>query len=260
MDGWDRTRRPARLGQHLRGNGAKRGCRCRQPPATPGGQSSPVRTDRAAIVAWARSRASVRRSAPQSGTTGRTTAATAPWRRSGAVGPGPLCPPRTPASTRSPRCRVPLRTSAWPLGDPTTKTLSERWNGSTWSIVPTPSGEPGLVSVSCVSQSFCMAVGVGSNNDPGHLAEEWNGMVWTVLPESGGAGGLDGVRVVLCRRLLQGSWECDHSSGRRLLAGCCSRDLERSSVDPRCHPEPFGQDLPLGGVVLQSRLVHGGGL
>ena len=59
-------------------------------------------------------------------------------------------------------------------------TLAERWNGTAWSIQPTPTS-PGSIGgelggVSCTAADACEAVGVGS----GTLAEVWNGTVWSV--------------------------------------------------------------------------------
>jgi len=56
----------------------------------------------------------------------------------------------------------------------------------TWSIVTTPDPSPTqsnqFSSVSCVSASFCMAVGsyAGASNQSG-LVSEWNGTAWTLL-------------------------------------------------------------------------------
>src|SRR5215469_113728 len=65
-------------------------------------------------------------------------------------------------------------------------TLAEQWNGSTWSIQPTPNPPGGgwfLTSVSCTSPSACTAVG-GRLAPPGKptatLAERWNGRTWNI--------------------------------------------------------------------------------
>lgn len=76
--------------------------------------------------------------------------------------------------------------------------LSAPAYGATWSTQPTfgPAGlaASALTSVSCVSASSCMAVGVDDNGyDPSHtsledvgsFAESWNGSAWTVLPSAG---------------------------------------------------------------------------
>jgi hypothetical protein len=59
-------------------------------------------------------------------------------------------------------------------------TLAERWNGSTWSIQPTPNPAGAPVSllngVSCASATACTAVGGYNNGTAGvTLAERWNG-------------------------------------------------------------------------------------
>ena len=55
--------------------------------------------------------------------------------------------------------------------------LAERWNGSSWSLIPPVPGGP-LAAVSCSSASACTAVGgLGSP-----LAERWNGSTWTIQP------------------------------------------------------------------------------
>lgn len=58
--------------------------------------------------------------------------------------------------------------------------LAELWNGSSWSHIAAPdmSGADQLNSVSCVTTSFCMAVGHGN----GTIAETWNGSAWSVIP------------------------------------------------------------------------------
>jgi hypothetical protein len=67
------------------------------------------------------------------------------------------------------------------------QTLAEHWDGSTWSVVPTPNptGETAesayLEGVSCASASSCMAVGYWySDNTPLALAEYWNGSTWAL--------------------------------------------------------------------------------
>jgi hypothetical protein len=65
-------------------------------------------------------------------------------------------------------------------------TLTESWNGSTWTIVPSPNngiGDNQLNSVSCVSPTSCIAVGYWTNNDNNGssrpLIESWDGSTWT---------------------------------------------------------------------------------
>jgi hypothetical protein len=71
----------------------------------------------------------------------------------------------------------------------TSLTLAQLWNGTTWTIQPTPSPADGgnLIAVSCPSQSSCLAVGGHANPftafaPPGTLAEQWNGSTWSIQP------------------------------------------------------------------------------
>ncbi len=58
------------------------------------------------------------------------------------------------------------------------RTLAERWQGSRWSVEPTPGSVPSnLSSVSCTSRTACTAVGSSSNRA---LAERWNGSEWMI--------------------------------------------------------------------------------
>jgi hypothetical protein len=66
--------------------------------------------------------------------------------------------------------------------------LVEQWNGSTWTVVPSPA-LPGfnwtiLNSVSCSSPTACVAVGSTldlTSDDQTAIAEGWNGAQWTML-------------------------------------------------------------------------------
>ena len=67
------------------------------------------------------------------------------------------------------------------------QTLVEQWNGTAWSIVPSPNTSTSqanyLYGVSCVTASFCVAVGSASNGSVDQtLAEQWNGAGWSIVP------------------------------------------------------------------------------
>jgi hypothetical protein len=65
-------------------------------------------------------------------------------------------------------------------------TLVESWNGAAWNLVGSPNhgtGDNFLNSISCVSASSCMAVGIYRGNSAYRtLAESWNGTAWSVIP------------------------------------------------------------------------------
>jgi hypothetical protein len=79
------------------------------------------------------------------------------------------------------------------------QTLVESWNGSTWSIVPSPNvpgtTEDRLNGVSCFSASACAAVGSSTSGPTSQpLFEAWNGSTWTIVPSPPtDSGGLQGV-------------------------------------------------------------------
>ena len=62
--------------------------------------------------------------------------------------------------------------------------VTEVWNGTSWAIQPTPNVGATLWSVSCLSVSFCEAVGTASNSNStqSSLAEVWDGTAWTIQP------------------------------------------------------------------------------
>jgi len=75
------------------------------------------------------------------------------------------------------------------------RTLIESWDGTRWSVLPSPSpGSTGsaLFGVSCVSADLCAAVGAAGNSGDIErpLAESWDGTRWSVVPSpSLGSGG-----------------------------------------------------------------------
>ena len=64
----------------------------------------------------------------------------------------------------------------------TTVTLAESWNGSSWTVQPTPTPEGSLYAnldaVSCASSTDCTAVGYNSGSSA--IAEGWNGTTWSL--------------------------------------------------------------------------------
>jgi hypothetical protein len=86
----------------------------------------------------------------------------------------------------------PSAKDCWAVGEtfPTNfgGSLTERWNGSKWSVVTTPTSKNGqLIGDACVSTSACMAVGIGNNVFA--IAQVWKGSAWaaTTLKSPSGA-------------------------------------------------------------------------
>jgi len=81
------------------------------------------------------------------------------------------------------------------------QTVAERWNGSSWSLMPTPttgnvSGRV-LLGVSCASPTFCAAVGNSANART--LAELWDGTRWHVARTPNNAGATNALAGVSCK-------------------------------------------------------------
>ena len=68
--------------------------------------------------------------------------------------------------------------------------LMQHWNGSTWSVVPTPAltaGDGLLASVTCLAADQCWASGSSgatgggnSQTNPNPVVEAWNGSTWSI--------------------------------------------------------------------------------
>ncbi len=98
-----------------------------------------------------------------------------------------------PSATTSYFNDVTCRSASWCLGVGSAEvgttavydTLVEQWNGSSWSVVPspTPSGDGGsLDDISCPSSTFCAAVGFTDQTTTQTLIEQWNGSSWAIVP------------------------------------------------------------------------------
>jgi uncharacterized membrane protein len=100
-------------------------------------------------------------------------------------------------------------TDAWAVGksadtgSSTPKTLIEHWNGTNWSVVPSPDASTGfnvLTATAAVSASDEWAVGeFASGTTRQALIEHWDGTSWSVVPSanpSPGDDGLNGVAAV----------------------------------------------------------------
>jgi hypothetical protein len=123
--------------------------------------------------------------------------------RSHATGAWTLDSIATPAGKTLELTSVSCVSSTWCLAigalDATTGSVDptitvEEWNGTTWlpSAAPaTPSNASNTVfyGVSCVSSTFCMAVG-SYERGSGTLAltDQWNGTAWSEVPVSPGSG------------------------------------------------------------------------
>lgn len=138
-----------------------------------------------------------------------------------------------------------------------TQPLAERWDGTRWTVLSTPSismSEVVLTSVSCTSASACTAVGVQDNNPniPLPLAERWDGTTWTIQSVPDPAGGLYGfLRGVSC----SSDHDCVAVGDQGSLTASSVTLAERwdgTTWTTTPVPSPPGQDGQLFGVSCSS--------
>jgi hypothetical protein len=129
----------------------------------------------------------------------------------------------------------------------TVVTLAEAWNGSKWTIQPTPKVKHAtsalLNAVSCTGPSSCTAVGndgTGSTTDS--LAETWNGSKWSIQATPGSADSLL-LKGVSCTS----STSCE-AVGYRTTSGGVQTTLaeawDGSSWTVQSTPNPAGAGSP----------------
>jgi hypothetical protein len=138
-----------------------------------------------------------------------------------------------------------------------TLALVERWNGSTWSIQPTPvpkdAGPTTLSGVSCVTARQCIAVGNYFDNDLAAgvtLAERWNGSAWSVLSTPNPAGGTFGaLRSVSCVSDRQCVAVGNYQTGATPIAAALAEGWNGSTWSIRVTPNPVNaRTVNLSGV------------
>ena len=139
-------------------------------------------------------------------------------------------------------------------------TLAERWNGSTWSIQPTPNPPGGgwfLTAVSCTSPSACTAVGGRlAPTGTGTLAERWNGHTWSVQPTANPPGHgiklLNGVACTSRSSCIAVGYEFDPATGEGLGTLAERWDGRTWRIVPTVKPAPTGGNAGLNGVACTS--------
>ncbi len=142
-------------------------------------------------------------------------------------------------------------------------TLAERWNGTRWSIQPTPNPPGGgwfLTAVSCTSPSACTAVG-GSIEPPGTppggtLVERWDGRRWQIQATPSLPGNavklLAGVECTSQSSCMAVGNEFDPATGT-LLGTLAERWNGRTwRIVPTFKPAPAGPNAGFNGVACTS--------
>jgi len=141
-------------------------------------------------------------------------------------------------------------------------TLAEQWNGTRWSIQPTPNPPGGgwwLTAVSCTSSSACTAVG-GRIEPPGKpqgtLAERWDGRRWRIQATPSLPGNavklLAGVACTSRSSCMAVGNEFDPATGENLGTLAERWDGRTWRIVPTFKPAPAGPNAALYGVSCTS--------
>jgi hypothetical protein len=76
----------------------------------------------------------------------------------------------------------------WAVGQTGVSTLAEHWDGTAWSVVPTPNpattgaAQNALLALAAVATNDVWAVGYSITSSYATLAMHWDGSRWTVVP------------------------------------------------------------------------------
>jgi photosystem II stability/assembly factor-like uncharacterized protein len=85
-------------------------------------------------------------------------------------------------------------------------TLVESWDGTTWTVIPSPNDSPAqnrLNSVSCISATACVAVGSTNAENQTPLGEVWDGTSWKLARHADDVpGSLNGVSCTSAPRCI----------------------------------------------------------
>src|SRR5205814_7682090 len=114
----------------------------------------------------------------------------------------------------------------WAVGQTDGGSLTEHWNGTSWSVVPSPGGP--FNGVAAISANDVWAVGTYSG-DP--LTEHWNGSTWSIVASPTISGTLYGVAAISANDVWAvGSYSsgtrtvhCDGSSWTRVRCASSTR-------------------------------------
>jgi hypothetical protein len=123
-----------------------------------------------------------------------------------------------------------------PAGSNTIQPLAEHFNGTSWSVVPTPSNPGGeFFSVSGVAGNDVWAVGANGQTN-GALIEHWNGSAWSIVaaPPQPGGGWLNSVTAISANNV----WAVGFTAGHNLI-----EHFDGTSWSIVASPTPRNSDL-----------------
>jgi len=134
------------------------------------------------------------------------------------------------------------------------QTLAARWDGTRWSIVPTPVRKGAVVNrlnaVSCVAATNCFAVGVFTKRRPGGpLIEHWDGKSWSIVASpsvpDAGLGGISCLSATNCYAVGSTGADSTHRENATLIEHWNGTNW---SIVKSANPKPGAYFINLLGV------------
>jgi hypothetical protein len=146
-------------------------------------------------------------------------------------------------------------------------TLAATWNGTSWSLQPTPNPADAffeqLNTVSCASATFCEAWGSGNAGNPGPtVAEQWNGSSWQLqtVPSDATVNSVSCASAEFCEAVGSGpayAWSGSHWSAQPIPGPAGSGSLGGVSCASPRSCEAVGQYFNNGPVVGVAAALKG---
>ena len=145
---------------------------------------------------------------------------------------------------------------------PDTNTLIEHWNGTTWSVVSSPSpgaGNNTLSAIAVVSSNNVWAVGSSYSNGSQTLIEHWNGTKWGIVssPSPNNDAFLNGVAAISASNVWAvgysfGSSSSTSSGGGGVVQQTVIEHWDGASWSVIASPNPSSFGNSLNGVTAVS--------
>ncbi len=163
----------------------------------------------------------------------------------------------------------PAASPVWAVGyyyrnDGSPSTLVQRWDGSSWSVVPSPDGGPRenyLTAITAGSAQDLWAVGVYNTTAGAYLTlvEHWNGQSWQVVPSpspSPSYSELSGIAIGGNNHV----WAVGSYYNAAAVRLTLTEEWDGMSWQIAPSPSPGGYTLGSTSVMTALTMVHGGEL
>ena len=135
------------------------------------------------------------------------------------------------------------------------RSLTEHWNGNTWSVVASPNAPDmlnnGLNGIAAISARDIWAVGSSSNSSASQtLIEHWNGSSWSITgsPDTGSQNGLSAVATVKANDI----WAVGSSSNSSSASQALTEHWNGSTWSVVASPSPGSSFVTLDDITAVS--------